>query len=269
MKRLDELPYRFWPPRSLPAGVEAPTKVVNLASAKFKPIYAKVVNPTLKAMGFRCAGSTATRFTERLWSMVWFGTSKWGGSGEVVIASHLGGMLSREERVVTPETFTYVDALFMRPLLLSPGVDMFDLGRNEDEARETATYMLEAFEVQGRPHLTALSGVEDLLLSLDVGGWEAPMAAYRETYGMRLHPPREAAALLIGRLNARAGRVDKAKAFAEDGLATLNANFGEYRRTYYQWVLRFENLLAGDWLYVVDDAGRAEADRRVEAEQAS
>jgi hypothetical protein len=75
--------------------------------------------------------------------------------------------------------------------------------------------------------------------------------------------PKEAAAQLLARVNARAGNTAKARAFAELGLAEIVTRFAAYPHAYQTWKLRFEKLIAGDLTFVLDIADRAEVDRRV------
>jgi hypothetical protein len=271
MKRLEELPYRFWPKDSLPDGVEVPSKFGNLKADKFKPLYTKTVNPHLKAAGFKCTGATARRLDERIWCMVWYGTGKYGGTGEVVIAAHLPGLPSRGELAITAGELTYSHAIFMRPLELAPGVHMFDLGRDADEGLETARLVAEAWTDQGPPYLETLARAEATLLAVEVDGWVAQMTEVYQALSLYIvehhvapgNLPKEAAAQLLARVNARAGNTAKARAFAELGLAEIVTRFAAYPHAYQTWKLRFEKLIAGDLTFVLDVADRAEVDRRV------
>lgn len=276
MKRLEDLPHRFWPAKAVPEGVQVQSKLVNQKAEKFKPAYTRIVNPTLKAAGFKCSGTTARRIDEKLWCMAWYGTSKYGGSGEVVIAAHFPGLPSRGEFAITAGEFSYPHAHFLRPLQLTPGWAVFDLGWNLEQGLETAQLMAEAFAEQGPPYLEALARAEETLLAVEVARWVEQMTALYQTLAMRLvdstvRPgdlPHEAAAQLLARLHARAGHPTEARAFAEIGLAAVEARFAEYRHAYHTWKLRFEKLIQGDLTFILDASDRAEVDRRVAAERA-
>ena len=82
VKRLEDLPYRFWPSSKLPAGVTH-SNFMNVKSAEFKKSYNKRVNPVLKVAGFKCKSTTARRDDAKLLRMVWYGTGSAGGSGVV------------------------------------------------------------------------------------------------------------------------------------------------------------------------------------------
>ncbi|MCB9550252.1 MAG: hypothetical protein H6706_31025 [Myxococcales bacterium] len=277
MKRLEELPYRFWPARLVPEGAEVPTKVVNLKAEKFKPAYTRVVNPVLKGHGFRCTGTTAVRLEERLWVMVWSGAGKYGGSGEVVIAAHLPGLPARSGAALEAREFTYYRAMCLRSIKLTPEQVMFDYGHTPEEGLETAGLMAEAFAEQGPPYLEALAQAEERLLAVEVGGWVEQMTALYQTLSLRLveHTvpvgslPLEASAELLARLHARAGHRAEARAFAEAGLAAAEESLRGYRHAWHTTRLRLEKLVRGEVAFVLDAADRAEVDARVAAEKAA
>jgi hypothetical protein len=276
VKRLEDLPYRFWPKHAIPEGIEVQTKVLNQKAEKFKPAYTRTVNPVLKATGFKCSGTTARRLDEKLWCMVWYGTGKYGGSGEVVIAAHFPGFPASGEFAITADKFSYPHALFLRPIELVPGECMFDLGWNLEQGLETAQLMAEAFAEQGPPYLEALARAEETLLAVEIEHWVDQMTALYQSLAMRLvdfnvRPgdlPHAAAAQLLARLHARAGHAADARAFAERGIAAIETPFAEHRHAYHTWKLRFEKLIQGDSTFVLDANDRAEVDRRVAAEKA-
>lgn len=275
MKRLEDLPYRFWPRSALPEGVPEPEKLFNVKSADFKRSYVKRVNPVLKAAGFKCSGTTARRLDDKLWRMVWYGTGKAGGAGVVAVVAHIPGLPSPSELAVTADDFECSRGCFQRSLELAPGLSWFDLGRNEEQSLETAGLMAEAFESQGRAFFARLDTAEEVLLAVDPDDWVEPMTGHYQTFGLYLtggavRPgtlPRAATAQFLARLQARAGRADWARRFAEFGLQAIAEDFEAHRHAYHTWRLRFEKLMAGDRTFLLDAADRAEVDRRVAAEQ--
>ena len=273
-RRLEDLPYRFWPQTSLPPGVEAPTKLVNVKAADFKKTYNKVVNPVVKAAGFKCSGATARKNDARLWRMVWYGTGKYGGSGVVALAAHFPGLPARNDYVLPESEFSYPNGLFLGALELAPGLREFDLGRGDEEPAETARLMAESFAEQALPWLERIESAEEDLLALSSTGWAEPMADLYQQLVLRLvdfnlepgKVPLPQSAQLLARLNARRERTVEARAFAEQGIAAVYREFAEYPHARHTWILRFERLLAGDRTFVLDAAARAEVDRRVAAE---
>lgn len=273
MKRLEELPYRFWPPSALPEGVARPDKYSNVKSAEFKRAYTKHVNPVLKVAGFKCKGTTARRDDARLWRMVWYGTGN-GGAGVVTIAAHVPGLPSIGEVAYTADTFEVYGACFRQSLQVVQDWPWFDLGRNADESVETARLMAEAFEHEGRAFLDKLESAEETLLGVDPADWVEPMTAHYQTFGLYLTGssapvgtlPQSETAQLLARLNARAGNADRARRFVELGLQAISTRFADYPHAYHTWRLRFEKLAAGDLTFRLDATDRAEVDRRVAAE---
>ena len=276
MKCLEDLPYRFWPRSALPEGVPEPEKLFNVKSADFKRSYVKRVNPVLKAAGFKCSGTTARRFDDKLSRMVWYGTGKAGGSGVVAIAALIPGLPTPGETAQTADKFEIYGACFKKSLELVPGLEWFDLGRDAEQSLETANLMAEAFESQGHEFFARLDTAEEVLLAVDPDDWVEPMTHHYQTFGLSLlgfsvRPgtlPHAATAQFLARLHARAGRAERARRFAEIGLQAIAEELApHHRHAYHTWKLRFEKLLAGDRTFLLDAADCAEVDRRVEVEK--
>lgn len=265
MKHLRDLPHRFWPESALPPGVKH-SSVMNVKSAEFKKSYTKRVNPVLKAAGFTCKSTVARRDDAKLLRMVWYGTGDAGGRGVVTIAAHFPGFPSGD-RMVTADNFEVHLACFKLHLEVAPGVDWFDLGTQSEECLETAGLMADGFEEQGRAFLEHLESAEELLLGVEPdGAWLETMDDHRTTLGLHLGDtiaPDAEAAEFLARLNARAQRPERVRAFVELGRNAVREKLGAGSRPHHAFAVRFEKLLAGD-LTVLDANDRAEVERRLE-----
>ena len=270
MKRLEDLPYRFWPSSKLPAGVTH-SNFMNVKSAEFKKSYNKRVNPVLKVAGFKCKSTTARRDDAKLLRMVWYGTGSAGGSGVVTIAAHFPGVPSAGDIPVTADTFEVHRACFQRSLELAPGQEWFDLGKTTEESLETADLMAEAFETQGRAYLEHIEIAEEILLGLDPDAWVEPMTDLYHTFGLQLTigMPRGLASArvetveLLARLHARAGNAERVRRFVEIGREEIAPAETAHPRRFHEHTLRFDKLLAGDLSFVIDATERAEINRRI------
>ena len=270
MKRLEDLPYRFWPSSKLPAGVTH-SNFMNVKSAEFKKSYTKRVNPVLKVAGFTCKSTTARRDDAKLLRMVWYGTGSAGGSGVVTIAAHIPGLPSAGGISVTADRFEVHLACFKRSLELTPGQPWFDLGKTTEECLETADLMAHAFETQGRAYLEHLEIAEEILLGIDPGAWVEPMTDLYETFGLQLTlgmarglpPARVETVELLARLHARTGNADRVRRFVEIGHEELAAVATVHPRRFHEHTVRFEKLLAGDLDFEINASDRVEIERRL------
>jgi hypothetical protein len=216
MRPLSELSYRLWPSDRLPPGVEQPRPYLNLTAAAFKRVYTAVVNPRLKAAGFKCSGSRAHRDRPWLSEATWLLVSS--GRGELVIAAHPRGLPARNFGAFEPrEAFDYSTAAFKRGMDLCPGArtsygighTMLDLGTNETEGRETAEVFAELFAAQGVPYLAELDTAHEQLLAVDATTFDAATPELARRLGLcrdELMPERLWTATFMACVHFGAGR---------------------------------------------------------------
>lgn len=238
MRPLSELPHRLWPSDRQPADYIPPNRAFNLRSADFKKAYTTVVNPRLKAAGFRCSGTIGRREGPNLSEATWFLASS--GEGQLVIAAHPRDFPTRPFWEPT-SAFDYVNASFKRALDLCPdartrygrGHCMLDLGRNAAEGIETAEVFAELFEAQGLPYLAELATAVDRLLAVDAASFDAKMPDLVTRLGLcpyELMPVRTWQILLVASLQFKAGHLAETKALCELGLATNEPGAAAYGR---------------------------------------
>jgi hypothetical protein len=252
MRPLSELSYRLWPSDRLPPGVEQPRPYFNLTAAAFKKIYTAVVNPRLKAAGFKCSGTVARRDRPWLSEAAWLLVS--GGRGQLVIAAHPREFPARNFRALEPgEAFDYSTAAFKRVMDLCPGArtsygvghTMLDLGTNETQGRETAEVFAELFVAQGVPYLTELATALEQLLAVDATTFDATMPELAQRLGLcpdELMPERLWTATFMTCVHFRAGR-PTARALCELALSCEPVSYPPGLRDFLERLARGEGPL--------------------------
>lgn len=273
MRRLDELPHRFWPASRLPPGVEVWPKFMNLKAAEFAKVYNRKVNPRLRALGFTCKATRARGRDGDAVTLGWFAGGKAGGCGHLAFAAHRVGLPSSLDRAVAPDDVDFADCMFYRPCRLHDDFNFggqIDLGKDVAEAEETAERILEVIEEQAVPFLAGVPVALAALDALRVDELEARLPGLIEAHYLRVgsstRPPlagHEAAyALLLARLASVAGRRDAAAAWARRGREALGAS-DPTSYPYHLHSIFFEKLIAGDPDLTLTAADRAEHGRRM------
>lgn len=277
MRSREELPYRYWHEFDLPEGVKVWPKVVNLKTAEFAKVYVKQVSPTLRGLGFKCAGMRGRGVAGRLLRLSCFSGGGAGGYGYLSFAAHPVGLPTRDHGEQATEAFDLQHCVFVRDLRLYAGQwgERIDLGKDVADAEEASRYLLEMIAEQAVPWLEGLPGALEVLETLPVEEFAARMPELVRLHSIRVgygqDPDARRAvylAVLLGRLAAMAGRHEAAAAWGRFGRERLAETDLTGYPLHLQEIL-LEKLIAGDPVLHFGAADRLEHERRMAATRAA
>lgn len=216
-----QLPKRFWLKSEFPKGEKPPSTFANLKTAKFRKFYNKVVNPQLKAEGFKTKGFNALKVDEerQLAFQVFFGGSKWGGRGCASIGVHPLFCSTKDFMEWDLEKHQFFQSLFKHNLYLPNGNQDFDLGFSEEMATETAQYILEAYQRSAPDWFAWFDSFPAPFLGMPVAQYEQQWEELVKKSGMKTEHSRRIVSYSIhfARIN---------KQFGEEALAREYIDFG-------------------------------------------
>ncbi len=278
MRKLADLPHRFWPESELPADVKVWPKFLNLKAAEFGKVFNKQVNPKLRALGFKCKGMRGRVERDELVILSWFVGDKAGGSGYLAFAAHPFGLPARNHFAITRDEVDFPHCVFVYTLQLYEGRHgtRFDLGKDTAEAAETCELLLETIAEQAEPFLAGLPSALASLRSLALAEFDHRMPDLLTRHHIRVvdglltpfSEQRIDLALLLARLAQLDGRRDAVVEWAKFGRELLDqSSWPDY--PYYRHAITFEKLLAGNDELAFTAADRAEHDRRMQTPRAA
>lgn len=168
-KKEIELPTRFSPRSDQPDEFRHSRMFRYMKSSEFRKSYNKIVNPYLRKAGFKATGFIATKEDEQFYYMVYWGSGKSGGEGNMIIVIHPKGLPTKHEFQWEEKNVRQVHQyLFGKDISLPNGNIWIDTGINTEEAEETCQYLLRGLDNTLEEYLASFSQYPENLLKINV-----------------------------------------------------------------------------------------------------